>query len=130
MAINGISNQCATDMMQAVADLVNAGAAGGKLVFLTAGDAVLATCTFNVTMEASITNGVLTNNVIVDDSSAAGTGAATKFRVEDDAAASVFLGSVTSTSGGGDIEMSPNNTITATDIVHVNDSGTFTMSTA
>ncbi len=107
--------------VDAVVDLLDGGTTNptGELIFRTAGDAAVATLAFaNPAFGASAT-GAATANAIADDPSAVG-GTTTKFTAEDrdNGAGGVFAGTVTATSGGGDIELSTN-IIAASDVVRI-----------
>lgn len=78
---------------------------GGNLVLRTSGDAEVATIQMNATAFAAAVAGVITANPTTDDTSATG-GTVAKFTLEDGIGTEVMNGSVTGTSGGGDIEMS------------------------
>lgn len=88
-----------------VVDLIDAGAGAGTLEFQTSGDVEVATLTFADPAFGAASAGVATANAIVDDTNATG-GTIAKFVVEDSNSTEVFRGTVTATSGGGDIELS------------------------
>ena len=106
-----------TTLADTVVDLVDAGAGAGKLVFNTSGDVEVATLTFSDPAFGAASSGTATAAAITSDTSATG-GVTTKFLVEDSDGTDVFYGSVTATSGGGDIELS-NTTIGAGDTVSI-----------
>lgn len=93
---------------------VNVGATNpnGQLIYRTAGDVEVATNDFSATAYAAAVAGVATANAIADDTSATG-GVTTKFTIEDRDNAKLATGSVTATSGGGDIELAGGTTIGA-----------------
>lgn len=88
-----------------VVDLLDAGAGAGTLVFQTGGSAEVATCTFSDPAFGNAASGTATANAITDDTDATG-GTIAQFVAEDSNNTDVFLGSVTATAGGGDIELS------------------------
>lgn len=100
-------------------DQVNAGATnpGGRIVFQTTGDVEVATCEFGATAFGAAAAGIITANAITDDTNATG-GTTTKFKITDRDNTTVLTGTVTATSGGGDIELS-STTIGAGDTVSV-----------
>ena len=87
----GVLTALRTTWAQDIADLINAGSAGGKIKIYdgsqpaTGGTAtnLLATLTFSATCEASVTSGVLTFDTISSDTSADATATATWFRITD-----------------------------------------------
>ena len=89
----------------AVVDLVDAGAGAGTIEIQTSGDVEVATLTFSDPAFDDAAAGVATANAITSASSATG-GTAAKFVVKDSNGTAVFSGTVTATSGGGDIELS------------------------
>jgi hypothetical protein len=90
----------------AVCDSIDDGAGAGTLIFQTSGDVEVATCTFSDPAFGAASSGTCTASTITDDTSAAG-GTTTKFKIQDSNSADKgFAGSVTATSGGGDIELS------------------------
>jgi hypothetical protein len=77
----------------------------GKLVFLTAGSAVVATLPFSATAFGAAASGVSTANAITSDTNAvAGTIAKAEFQTSGSVVK--VLCSVTATGGGGDIQLS------------------------
>lgn len=74
----------------AVVDLLD----GGTIEIQDNTDAVLATLTFGTPAFGAAATGVATANAITQDSSADGTGTATKFRVKDSGGYVVFSGTV------------------------------------
>jgi hypothetical protein len=97
-----------TAVRNALADLiddrVNAGAGPGTLVFQTAGDVEVATLTFSDPAFGAAAAGIITAAAIVADTSATG-GTIAKARLFDSNSVEVLSCSVTSTGGGGDIEL-------------------------
>lgn len=90
---------------------------------------LLAELTCNATFAAGASSGVLTLNAITADSSANATGTATWFRiVASDGTTHVLDGTVTATSGGGDMELS-STSINAGDAVSIT-SATITIGNA
>ncbi len=94
-----------TTLADVVVDAIDAGAGAGTLIFKTSGDVEVATLTFSDPAFGAASSAVATASAITDDSSATG-GTTTKFAVEDSNSLEVFFGSVTTVSGGGDIELS------------------------
>jgi len=93
---NNARNAAAT----AVGTLLN----GGKLVFLTSGDAVVAVLEFAGTAFGAPDEGVITANAIMaDDDTSAGTVARYEARTSADAL--VLGGTVTTVGNGGDVEL-------------------------
>lgn len=86
----------------AIVDLIDAGAAAGKLIFRTSGDVEVATLTFSDPAFGNAATGVATASAITSDTSATG-GTTTKATLEDSDATIV----VTCTVGtsGSDINM-------------------------
>jgi hypothetical protein len=97
-----------TGTRNALADLiddrVNAGASAGTLEFQTSGDVEVATLTFSDPAFGAAAAGVITANAITTDASATG-GTIAKARFKDSDSLEVLACSVTSTGGGGDIEL-------------------------
>jgi len=91
----------------AVVDLIDGGSgdANGDLVYMTSGDAEVATLALSSTAFGASSSGTATAASISDDSSATG-GTIAKFKLQDKGNSEVLRGSVTATSGGGDIELS------------------------
>jgi len=91
----------------AVVDLVDVGSsdANGDLVFMTSGDVEVATLAMSNPAFGAASAGVATASAISDDTSATG-GTIAKFKLQDRDNSEVLQGSVTATSGGGDIELS------------------------
>ena len=87
-----------------VVDLIDAGAGAGYIEFQTSGDVEVATCPFGDPAFGAAATGTATANAITDDTSATG-GTIAKFRIKDSDNTEVFSGTVTVTSGGGDIEL-------------------------
>ena len=88
-----------------VVDLIDAGSGAGTLEFQTSGDVEVATLTFSDPAFGAADTGTATANAITSDTSATG-GTVAKFVILDSDDTEVFQGTVTATSGGGDIEMS------------------------
>lgn len=100
----GIRNQLA----DLVVDAIDGGTTDttGDLVFRTSGEVAVATLSWTATPAfGAATGGTATMNAINDDTNAAG-GTTDRFTFQDRDNAEVFRGSVTATSGGGDIELS------------------------
>lgn len=107
----------ATARRNALADLIVDNLNSGFIEFQTSGGTEVATCTFASTAFGAAANGIATAAAITDDTSATG-GTIAKFELQQsDTTADVF-GSVTATSGGGDIEIS-STAITAGETVSV-----------
>lgn len=98
-----------------VVDLIDAGAGAGTLEFQTSGDVEVATCTFSDPAFGAAASGTATASAITDDSSATG-GTVAKFIIQDSDSNQVMTGTVTVTSGGGDIELT-SVVIAATEVV-------------
>ena len=101
----------------AVVDSIDAGAtdANGDLEYMTAGDVEVATLAMANPAFGAAAAAVATANAIADDTNATG-GTVSKFKLQDRDNGEVLQGSVTATSGGGDIELT-NVVIGATDTV-------------
>ena len=82
-----------------------AGDANGDLVIMTSGDVEVATLAFANPAFGAALSGTATAAAISDDTSATG-GTAALFKVQDLSNTEVWRGTVTSTGGGGDIELS------------------------
>lgn len=129
----------ASGLRNAIADAITTFAGGsGKLRIYsgsrpaTGGTAttLLAELTLNATFAPSASGGVLTLNAITSDTSADATGTATWFRiVKSDGTTHVMDGSVTATSGGGDLELD-NTSIVATGTVAIGSTRTITVGNA
>lgn len=122
-----------TSIRNALADLVvdaidvGAGANGDLQIGTTSFGAILATVEFQEPAFGAAAGGTATmNGAPLEDSSATGGGVAAVFRVRDEDDAEVFQGTVTITSGGGDMELS-STTINNGDAVRIN-SFTYTAS--
>lgn len=102
-----------------VVDLIDAGSgdANGDLIIRTSGDVEVATLAMTNPAFGAASTGVATAAAISDDSSATG-GTAANFIFQDRDNAEVLEGSVTVTSGGGDLELS-SVSIGATDTVSI-----------
>lgn len=92
-------------LADAVVDAIDGGAGAGYLEFQTSGDVEVATLTFGDPAFGAASSGTATANSISSDTDATG-GTIAKFRVFDSDDTEIFAGSVTVTSGGGDIELS------------------------
>ncbi|MFA5712416.1 hypothetical protein [Mycolicibacterium sp.] len=91
----------------AVVDLLDAGSAdaNGDLVFMTSGDAEVATLGLSATAFGAASSGTATANSIANDTSATG-GTAALFKLQDKDNTEVLRGTVTASGAGGDIELS------------------------
>lgn len=89
-----------------VSGAIDAGGAG-SLILQTGAAVEVATVTFNATSFGAPAAGVMTANAFTGDPSATG-GTTTICQIQSGAAADVFAGTVTSTGGGGDVELSTN----------------------
>ena len=92
----------------ALADSVDAGTTDttGDLVLMAAGDVVVATLAMSNPAFGASAAGVVTANAITDDVNAVG-GTVVAFKIQDRDNAEILRGSVTDTSGNGDMKMSP-----------------------
>ena len=88
--------------INAVADLIDAGPAAGKLIFRTAGDVAAATLTFSDPAFGDGAVGVATADAIASDTNAVG-GTTTKATLEDSTGTIVTTLTVSAPAGGGDI---------------------------
>lgn len=104
-----------TAVRNGIADYVVDQLDGGTIELATSGDVEVATLTFGTPAFGAAASGVATANSITSESSATG-GTTTKFFAKNSGATTILTGSVTATSGGGDIELS-STTIGATDTV-------------
>ena len=88
-------------------DLLDVGTtdAQGDLVFMTSGDVEVATLALSNPAFGAAASGTATASAISDDSSATG-GTVALFKLQDRDNGEVVRGTVTATSGGGDIELS------------------------
>ena len=93
-------------LANAVVDAVDVGTTdtGGDLEIMTSGDVEVSTHLCLDPAFGASSSGTATANAIGDDTSAAG-GTAALFRFNNRDNAEVFRGTVTATSGGGDIEL-------------------------
>lgn len=89
----------------AVVDLLDAGAGAGTIELHTSGDVEVATLTFSDPAFGAAAAGTATASPITSDTNATG-GTIAKFIAQDSDSNLVFSGSVTATSGGGDVELS------------------------
>lgn len=106
-------------LIDALFDLIDAGTGAGTLLIgTTAMGTTLATLTFSDPAFGAASGGVATASAITSDTSAAATGTAAACRFQDSDSTAVLDGSVTATSGGGDIELS-SVSITAGDTVSI-----------
>jgi hypothetical protein len=89
-------------------DLVNTGAGSeGTIEFQTGASAEVATILLSAVAFGASSGGTMTLAATTDDTNATGSASAvTKFIVKDQDGNEVFQGTVTLTSGGGDIELS------------------------
>lgn len=101
VTISTASRNAAAD---GVVDLVDGGAGAGKVIFETSGAAEVATLAMSDPAFGAASTGVATANAISDDTSATG-GTTTQFSMQDSDSVEILTGSVTATSGGGDIEL-------------------------
>lgn len=88
-----------------VVDLVDAGAGAGKIVFETSGSVEVSTLVMSDPAFGNAATGVATAGSISDDTNATG-GTTSQFSMQDSNSLEILTGSVTVTSGGGDIELS------------------------
>jgi hypothetical protein len=93
-----------TGVADFVVDQLDEGTPPGTLVFQTSGDAEVATLTLANPAFGAASNGIATAGTITADSSATG-GVIAKVRLKNAAGTDKIIGSVTATSGGGDIEL-------------------------
>jgi hypothetical protein len=126
-----LTNAAASEAADAVVDLLDAGSSNTTphlLINITANASTVATLEFTGgTAFGAASNGVATAGTITDDTNAAG-GTAAAFQMVDQDGTVVMDGSVTATSGGGDIELS-SVAIGATDTVSIS-SLTYTQPTS
>ena len=95
-----------TTVRNGLADYVVDQLNGGNLLFMTTGETTeVATLALAATAFGAAAAGTATAGTITDDSSATG-GTIATFKMETSGNARIFGGSVTATSGGGDIELS------------------------
>jgi len=93
-------------LTDAVVDAIDVGAgSNGTLEFQTSGDVEVATLNFAATAFGAASGGTATAAAIADDTNATG-GTIAKFVIKDADGSEVYRGTVTATSGGGDIELS------------------------
>lgn len=116
-------------MVDALTALVDVGGAGTIQISTTEDDYVgaelLAQIPFGGTAFGASSGGVATvNGLPLNDPSADGTGTALFMRVIDGGTTEIFKGTVTATSGGGDLELT-STSITATEQVNLT-AGTYT----
>lgn len=115
MAIVRVAQALSTTICTAIQTAIDAGAAGGTINFYTGtipatpetgitSQTLLGTCTFAVT-SGSVSAGVFTASAITQDSAADATGTATWARLKDSNSNPVFDCDVTTTGGGGTIQM-------------------------
>ena len=105
-----------TAVRNGLADYVVDQLNSGNLVFMTTAEgAEVATLALAATAFGAATGGTATAGTITDDSSATG-GTVATYKLETSGNARIVGGSVTATSGGGDIELS-SLVIAATDTV-------------
>ena len=108
------SNAARSAAANAVVDLLDVGGAG-TLRFLTSGDAVVATLTFNSTAFGAASAGVATANAITSDTNAVG-GTVAKWEARNNANAMIFAGAAGTS--GSDINLS-SLTVGASDTVSI-----------
>ncbi len=77
----------------------------GNLVFMTSGDVTVSTLPLSATSFQPAVSGTINANAITDDTNAVG-GVVALFKLEAGAGNEILRGTVTATSGGGDIELS------------------------
>lgn len=94
-------------MADAVVDLLDAGATAAYLDFRAASSTSIVICTFQTTAFGAAATGLATANAI-NDGTASTAGTATVAVALGSCSTEVFRCSVTSTGGGGDIELSSN----------------------
>lgn len=109
-----ISSAAASAACDAVVDLVDADASAGKLVILD-DTTTLVTITLADPAFGAASGGQATAAGLPKEGTAVATGTADKFELKDGADTLIASGTVTATSGGGDLEIS--NTSIATDDV-------------
>jgi hypothetical protein len=103
-----LTNDARSAACNAVVDLVDAGTgvAQGYIKIQTSGDSDLVQIDFDTPPAfGAAVNGVATLNNAPKSGTASGTGTAAKFRVYDRDDTEIWQGTVTLTSGGGDIEL-------------------------
>lgn len=93
-----------TGIANHVVDQLDEGTPPGKLVFQTSGDVTVATLTFSNTAFGNAVNGTATAAAISSDTNAIG-GTIAKARLRNAAGTDKIICSVTTTGGGGDIEL-------------------------
>ena len=127
MAINTIHNTVRTLMCDAFVDAHDVGTTNtGARILIYDAAVLLATCEFENPAYDAATNGVAVRaGSISDDTSADNDGTADIFEVTDRDNLVIYKGTVTATSGGGDIELSSTG-ITTGDRVSITNS-TITM---
>ena len=102
-------------MVDALVDLIDAGAGAGDLVFQTSGDVEVATCAFSDPAFGASSGGTATANSISDDTNATG-GTTTKASLQDSNSTEVIEATVSTS--GADINLS-STTIGAGDTVSI-----------
>lgn len=102
-------------MVDALVDLIDAGAGAGNLVFQTSGDVEVATCAFSDPAFGASSGGTATANSISDDTNATG-GTTTKASLQDSNSTEVIEATVGTS--GSDINLS-STTIGAGDTVSI-----------
>lgn len=94
-------------LADAIDTAVNTGAGTATIEFQTAGSVEVATINLGNPAFGAAASGTITLNATTDDTNATGNASpVTKFVLKDRDGAEVLTGSVTATSGGGDIELS------------------------
>jgi hypothetical protein len=113
------SSAVRTGLANYVANAVNNGttASAGSLVFLTSANATVASLLFANPAFGGAADGIASANAIQDDTNAVG-GTVTKFEIRDRDGTVILSGTVTTTGGGGDIELS-STTVGAGDTISV-----------
>lgn len=104
-----------------VVDRIDVGTANteGKVRIQTSADATLVDIDLAQPAFGAASGGTATALGVPHEGTAGATGTATKFRVLDRDDAEIFQGTVTATSGGGDMELS-STSITTSDVVRIN----------
>ena len=107
-------------MVDALVDLIDAGAGAGNLIFETSGDVEVATCPFSDPAYGAAAGGIAQENAITDDASATG-GVVEHASVKDSNSLKIMELTCTAPAGGGDIEITGGLTIGAGATVSVSD---------
>lgn len=109
MAISSIATSVRNAMCDAAVDLIDGGTtdATGDIQLTTSGDVEVALLTFANPAFGAASTGVATANSITDDTSATGGSLSSgKIKLRDRDNNVLWVGTVTATSGGGDLEIS------------------------